>query len=596
VKKVKKILVTAPIQEINSKLKNSIISLADPYNNFYLKNYYQNKKILCSNYHWNSKKKFRRDTKYIIKVYEIYLKKITIKLNQIHNTNHSIYYWRIIIGPWLFDFITILFDRLEILKFFEKRYKITEVRSAFYKKEDIIFNDYQEFYDFIWRKDDQFNNIIFSELVKYHSKISIKQIVLFRKKKNISDTRIGVILAMNILKIYNFFSKFFRKSTDIFIIDSYFKNFFNLKLQIAVGQFPNFWGKVMLRTKKTKRKTKMLFEEKNNNEFFDVLNYFISNFIPKIYLENYKEAVKLSNNLPWPKKPKAIISSIAYFLDDVFKIWAAEKKIRGSNLISTQHGGSFFSTRVHSQEMHLKKISDYILTWGDKSKKNKFIIPLFNFLSTNKKIQSFKFGNLLLVDYIMPKYVEGLFSVYKGPQNLLFLEKKIKFLKNLKNRIINKTFIRNKDQYFDTLSFERGMYADLNINVNFSSKGFYKELQNSRICVSNSNQTVFLETLNLNFPTIIYFDSRFDELKKTVTPYYNILKDSKIFFEDSVKAAIHINDIWDNVDDWWQSKKVQNAVNLFCDKFSKRATSFKLHRFLNELDFKKSDVQSGEII
>ena len=595
-KKEKKILVTAPIQEINSKLKDSIISLADPYKNFYLKNYYPNKKILCSNYHWNSKKKFRRDAKYIVKVYEIYLRKITIKLNQTHNTNHSIHYWRIIIGPWLFDFVTILFDRLEILKFFEKRYKITEVRSAFYKKEDIIFNDYQEFYDFIWRKDDQFNNIIFSELIKYHSKISIKQIVLFRKKKKILDTSIGVILAKNILKISNFFSKFFRKSTDIFIIDSYFKNFFNFKLQIAVGQFPNFWQKVLLRTKKTKRKTKILFEEKNNNEFFDVLNYFISNFIPKIYLENYKEAVKLSNNLPWPKKPKALISSNAYFLDDVFKIWAAEKKSRGSNLISTQHGGSFFSTRMHSQEMHLKKISDYILTWGDKSKKNKFIIPFFNFVSTNKKIQSFKLGNLLLVDYIMPKYVEGLFSVYKGPQNLLFLEKKIKFLKNLKNRIINKTFIRNKDQYFDTLSFERGMYADLNINVNFSSKSFYKELQNSRICVSNSNQTVLLETLNLNFPTIIYFDSKFDELKKSVIPYYNILKDSKIFFEDPVKAAIHINDIWDNVDDWWQSKKVQNAVNLFCIKFSKRTTSFRLHRFLNELDYKKSDVQSGEII
>jgi putative transferase (TIGR04331 family) len=140
------------------------------------------------------------------------------------------------------------------------------------------------------------------------------------------------------------------------------------------------------------------------------------------------------------------------------------------------------------------------------------------------------------------------------------------------------------------------MYADLNINVNFSSKSFYKELQNSRICVSNSNQTVLLETLNLNFPTIIYFDSKFDELKKSVIPYYNILKDSKIFFEDSVKAAIHINDIWDNVDDWWQSKKVQNAVNLFCIKFSKRATNFKLHRFLNELNSKKSDVQSGEII
>ena len=184
-KKEKKILVTAPIQEINNKLKNSIISLAPSYDKFYIQNYCQNKKILCSNYHWNSKKKFRRDAKYIIKVYETYLKKITLKLNQLHKTIHSIHYWRIVVGPWLLDFITILFDRLEIIKFLEKKYKITEVRSAFYKKEDIIFNDYQEFYDFIWRKDDQFNNIIFSELIKYRSKIYKKKVSFFKIKKDV---------------------------------------------------------------------------------------------------------------------------------------------------------------------------------------------------------------------------------------------------------------------------------------------------------------------------------------------------------------------------------------------------------------------------
>ena len=590
-KKEKKILVTAPIQEINNKLKNSIISLAPSYDKFYIQNYCQNKKILCSNYHWNSKKKFRRDAKYIIKVYEIYLKKITLKLNQLHKTIHSIHYWRIVVGPWLLDFITILFDRLEIIKFLEKKYKITEVRSAFYKKEDIIFNDYQEFYDFIWRKDDQFNNIIFSELIKYRSKIYKKKVSFFKIKKDVLNNRKYSIFMGNILKIYNFFSSFFKRSTNIFIINSYFKKLFNLKLQISIRQFPNFWTKVFLKTKIIKRKRNNLLNDNSNNEFFNILNFFISNFVPKIYLENYEKAIQLINNLSWPKKPKAIISSNSYFLDDVFKIWAAQKKSRGSYLISNQHGGNFFSTKIHSHEMHLRKISDYILTWGYSEKKNKSLIPFFNFISANKKIHCCKSGNLLLADYIMPKYIEGLFSAYKGPQNLLFLDKKIKFLKNLKNNIISKTIVRNKNQYSDILSFERGLYSDLNIKVNYSSECFYKDLKNSRICVSNSNQTVFLETLNLNFPTILYFDSKFDELTKSAIPYYNILKDCKIFFEDPIKAASHINSIWDNVDSWWNSKKVQKAVNLFCNRFSKRSTNFKLHIFLNKLDFKKSDVQ-----
>ena len=590
-KKEKKILVTAHIK--NSKINSSTILLTTFCNSFDINDYYKNQKLLCANYHWNSKKKFLKDEAYLLKVYEVYLKRITLKLNQIHNTYYSVDYWRIIIGPWLFDFITIIFDRSEIVNYLKKRYKITEVRSAFYKKKDAIFNDYEEFNNFLGKKDNQFNNIIFSELIKFHTKISIKKFTSFGINEDIQKKNSFINFFQ---RTYNFICRCFIKSTDIFIINSYFKKFFNFRLQIKLGQMPIFWKKILSSEQKIKWKLRKFFNEKNNDEFFSMLNYFIPNFIPKIYLEGYKEAVKLINNLPWQKNPKAIISANSYFLDDVFKIWAAEKKLGGSNLIATQHGGNHFSARINSNEIHLKKICDYILTWGHQEYKNKSIIPFFNFKSNNKKVKHSKFGNLLLFDYIMPKYVEMLQSTYNGPQNIFFLDAKIAFLKKLKNNILNKTFVRNKNQYFDTLLFERKLYNTLNINLNYSSKDFYQELKKSRISVCNSNQTVFLETLNLNFPTIVLFDTKFDELNKTAIPYYNILKENKIFFENPVEAAIHINNIWENVDYWWKSKKAQNAINLFCRKFSKRKNSFKLHQFLNKLDFKESSMQLNKSI
>ena len=36
--------------------------------------------------------------------------------------------------------------------------------------------------------------------------------------------------------------------------------------------------------------------------------------------------VKFSNELPWSKKPKKIFTAVHNFYDDVFKIWAFEKK------------------------------------------------------------------------------------------------------------------------------------------------------------------------------------------------------------------------------------------------------------------------------
>ena len=126
-KKEKKILIFAPIKTNSNKLKDTIILLTTFSKIFGVNNYYENQKLLCANYHWNSKKKFQRDKNYILKIYEIYLKKITVKLNKLQNTNYSFDYWRIIVGPWLLDFITIIFDRFEILNFLDKKYKILEV-------------------------------------------------------------------------------------------------------------------------------------------------------------------------------------------------------------------------------------------------------------------------------------------------------------------------------------------------------------------------------------------------------------------------------------------------------------------------------------
>ena len=40
---------------------------------------------------------------------------------------------------------------------------------------------------------------------------------------------------------------------------------------------------------------------------------------------------------------------------------------------------------------------------------------------------------------------------------------------------------------------------------------------------------------------------------------------SKIVFTDSTLAAEHINNVWDNILEWWNSTEVINARNVFFD-------------------------------
>ena len=62
-------------------------------------------------YHWDNRKKFHDDFYSLESIYEKYLIILTDELNNIHNKDYSIRYWRIVIGLWLRYFIEILFDR-----------------------------------------------------------------------------------------------------------------------------------------------------------------------------------------------------------------------------------------------------------------------------------------------------------------------------------------------------------------------------------------------------------------------------------------------------------------------------------------------------
>ena len=66
-------------------------------------------------YHWDDRKMLSKDYQYLLKLHEDLLIDLSCKLNQIHSVEHSLRYWRILIGPWLGYFVQMLFDRWSML-------------------------------------------------------------------------------------------------------------------------------------------------------------------------------------------------------------------------------------------------------------------------------------------------------------------------------------------------------------------------------------------------------------------------------------------------------------------------------------------------
>ena len=67
-------------------------------------------------YHWSNYNKKVIDAYRIYDSYEKILKSIALYMNRIHQIEESQRYWEILVGPWLQNFMEIVFDRYSCLK------------------------------------------------------------------------------------------------------------------------------------------------------------------------------------------------------------------------------------------------------------------------------------------------------------------------------------------------------------------------------------------------------------------------------------------------------------------------------------------------
>ena len=66
-------------------------------------------------YHWRDRKKLQIDHQGLEKLNEKFLSNLSNFLNEFHSVKRDKNYWRIIIGPWLLNYIPVLWDRWESL-------------------------------------------------------------------------------------------------------------------------------------------------------------------------------------------------------------------------------------------------------------------------------------------------------------------------------------------------------------------------------------------------------------------------------------------------------------------------------------------------
>lgn len=517
-------------------------------------------------YHWDDRAKLHSDYLYMNELYEKILRALSTHLNQIHRVDHSVRYWRILVGPWLAYFIHMLMDRWLSIQSAVDCYEIGETIVLTGFEEDFIPNDMNEFTTFFQK--DIWNHLIYSEIIKHRN---IPFVTKPYRKPTIGCDPEKSSFKNRLFDQYSKLARHFMRNDDVFIRNTYLSRCKEALLHIKAGQFPQFWADIQPVKSGfdwKQRDWRLDIETANEFEFF--LLSMIPRQIPKVFLEGYKLLSNQIDHLFWPENPKVIYSSNMLWHDTVSMAYTAAKVDQGSKLVYGQHGGVYGVSKFSFAEEHEIKISDRYLTWGWRCVSNDSIVPV----GINKAVKKLKINwnyndCILLITLNLPRYSYRLCS--ESVINFVnYIDNSFAFTERLTNELKKKLLIRLTAREEGWSMSARWADRFPAINLDPGLKRMYSLMKKSRIVVSTYNQTGFLETISMRIPVVLFCSLETTPVRESSIPFYAELKRVGIFHETPEAAAGHVNKVWNDVNAWWMSDDVQGVLTKFSNHYCRQ--------------------------
>lgn len=520
---------------------------------------------------------------YTIEIYESLMPQIARWFNNIHNTQYSEKYWRIIAGPFLLFYIQAM------------HYRFVYLKSAFSVYEDIetigldegCYKTPQDSLEFLyWVIDSetwnlqlftQILNACFTKPVKYSKSNWEDEVTKSRKRRSdiLPEHSKKTKTKIYFLKLFtNIFRKraigihctHFRKET--------IKKFFLLsKFRILPIEVP--LNKQPIKERAINHSIRNTIANIPTDDVFIklILDTLVTN-LPSNFIENYHD-ICLDYQKRYPTYMNAVITDTLY-QDDTFKFWLAKISEQKCKVIHLQHGGGYGCLEYVSSE-YLERSFDGFISWGW-GEQHKEVQPFpASLISTWQEYKPWgnrpRQGDLILwlanghVANYLPFFVPHPFN------NAHYLKSQSDFYHNIEKSIIKNVTLRlppaSKLQ-----NYIKDLFPAINVSIPNNRDSFIEQLYQTKICVVDVCQTVFLYALAFNIPTILFWDKNVVKLRPEAQPFFDELERVGIFHSSPESAARMLNKIADNPEPWWSSAEVQQARQIFCNNFAKTSKNW----------------------
>jgi len=533
-----------------------------PLNGQLLKSPFDNSEAVHTAYH------------YVDGIYEKALPIITSALNTLHGTCYSQRYWRILLGPWLMNYLPAIYDRYIHLKHALEQYPdcttVVLAESSFIVPSDTA--------DFVSRviKEDSFNLQIYTKILSVLGKTfpckaaSIKQNLLYHKTGKRSWQRVAMDF---LIKIYLWVGT--KLSPSIVLNQSYFPRpieiWFLIKTLGKVFPILPRLSKGPLHSCKSDIRNQLPKMTIGHSEFEQCLSAMLFADIPVCFVEDFCKVKNKAQNT-YPKTPKVIFSANAWYGEEAFKQWVATSAENGTLLIGTAHGGAYGGWADFPSENHETSIADLYYSWGwERTDCTAKVVPFpATKLVGRKKIgaSNQKVG-ILWAATQGKRYLSQLPYLPKYFQE--YLEWQHRFAKSLAPEVLPAVRFRPHREDNGWNVIQRLNECIPNMSIEAWNVPFQKSLVNCRLYVCDHMSTTYTEALAANKPTVLFWNSHTNKLRPEALPYYDLLRKSGILFDTPESAGEAVNHIYDDVETWWNNPERQNAIEVFCERFARNS-------------------------
>ena len=484
-------------------------------------------------------------------------------LNKAKETDLSLEFWRILIGPWFYKTIEFFNDKFYIIKKLPKDRKFIFHKTYFQK---LRFHDIYDLYN-----DERFCKYSIFALNKFlkKNKINItleKTRILNYKNKEVKNENNSftnkfkyflrkIFYYLTLRKKYNF--KILNINSAL--LSNELKNLSDKNNNLS----DNFLSLVKLNNIPYLNKDKRIsIDKKFNEEFLDSFKNLINDWLPIEYGEEFNSNLFFYKKQIIENNPKFIIVRSPHETNVQIRfLIALFKEYKKSKIISFQEGGIGKFYYQENYENYFLIGTDVFLQWSNlKNKKN-----IYNFYLTKtfwkKEYNIPKNEKILLILGSMRKIF---FSYHEGHlPDYSFVQ-----LQQINNLLLNKKiFNRSKIRFHKNFGFNEKKYLqkkfkNLDISTREEVPYFYDLLSKFSLKIFFSDYTANMQSIIINHPTILIYDRYKLKNNKKYSHIYNELYSNNILFysvEELIKFINQHLTTHEEILKWWFSSNVQKA-------------------------------------